>query len=345
MINKFRDIFGFSDKKIHEGRKDNALLSLEIEFGSKCNLRCVYCYSGDDYLKRDELELEEMYDVISQAKALGARKIIYLGAGEPLLDPKFMNVMKYVHKLKMEHILFTNATLLDEKTAQLFYENNLTVVVTYNSMKPEVYDWLAGLKGSYDSMQRGMESLYEAGYPDQNHVLAIESIICRQNIEEIPTLWRWARERGILPYMECLTHVGLVRGRKDLLITEKETQKVFETLAKIDADEYGLYWKPHPPIAGFSCKRHLYSCLISSQGYVLPCVGVDIKMGNIREAKLKDILKNNKAHNDLCNIKENIKGPCKTCDLNDECYGCRGNAYTLTGDYLASDPTCWKSKK
>ena len=231
------------------------------------------------------------------------------------------------------------------KTAQLFYENNLTVVVSYNSMNPEVYDWLAGVDGSYASMQRGMEALYEAGYPDQDHVLCIESIICRQNIEEIPTLWRWARERKILPYMECVTHIGLANDREDILVTAKETQEVFETLAKIDAEEYGLYWKPHPPIAGFSCKRHLYSCLISSQGHVLPCVGVNVKMGNIREDKLQNILRNSKVHNDLCNIKENIKGPCKTCDLNDECYGCRGTAYVRTGDYLASDPTCWKAKK
>ncbi len=345
MIKNFRNVFGFSDKEINTNLKNDALLSLEIEFGSRCNLRCVYCYSGAEFLKRDELEIEEMYDIISQAKALGARKIIYLGAGEPLLDSKFIDIMKYVHKLKMDHILFTNATLIDIKTAQLFYENNLTVVVKYNSLNPEIYDWLTGVSGSYDSMQRGMESLSEAGYPDQNHILCIESVICRQNIEDIPNIWRWAREREIMPYMECLTRVGLATNREDLLITKQETQEIFETLAKIDADEYGLYWKPHPPIAGFSCKRHLYSCLINSQGYVLPCVGIDIKMGNIREEKLKNILKNNKVHRDLCNIKENIKGPCKTCDLNDECYGCRGTAYALTGDYLASDPTCWKVNK
>ncbi|MBL7073037.1 MAG: radical SAM protein [Candidatus Omnitrophica bacterium] len=345
MINEFRDVFGFSNKKIESGLKDNAILSLEIEFESKCNLRCVYCYAGRDFLRRNELEIEEMFDVISQAKALGAQKIIYLGAGEPLLDPKLIDIVKYVHKLKMEHILFTNATLINEKTAQLFYDNNLTVIVTYNSMKPEVYDWLAGLNGAHASMQRGLEFLYEVGYPDNNHVLGIESVVCQQNIDEIPSLWRWARERKILPYVECLTHVGRVNGRKDILVKKEETQKVFETLAKIDADEYGLYWKPHPPIAGFACKRHLYSCLINSQGYVLPCVGVDIKMGNIRKEKLKNILKNNKTYNDLRNIRKKVKGLCKTCDLNDECYGCRGTAYALTGDYLESDPTCWRAKK
>lgn len=35
-----------------------------------------------------------------------------------------------------------------------------------------------------------------------------------------------------------------------------------------------------------------------------------------------------------------IKGPCNSCDMTDGCYGCRGAAYQLTGDYLASDPLC-----
>ncbi len=45
----------------------------------------------------------------------------------------------------------------------------------------------------------------------------------------------------------------------------------------------------------------------------------------------------------LKNYREMIKGPCRTCEKSSECYGCRGAAYQLTGDYLASDPTCWRN--
>ena len=43
--------------------------------------------------------------------------------------------------------------------------------------------------------------------------------------------------------------------------------------------------------------------------------------------------------------REMIKGECRDCDKAEECYGCRGAAYQLTGDYLASDPTCWRNQK
>ena len=36
-----------------------------------------------------------------------------------------------------------------------------------------------------------------------------------------------------------------------------------------------------------------------------------------------------------------IDAACRACGFAGECYGCRGNAYQATGDYLAADPGCW----
>ena len=37
-----------------------------------------------------------------------------------------------------------------------------------------------------------------------------------------------------------------------------------------------------------------------------------------------------------------MKEPCRTCSKTTDCYGCRGAAYQLTGDYLTGDQMCWK---
>lgn len=344
MIQKTRDIFGFRDDEVRLAQKNNQLLSLEIEFSSRCNLRCVYCYSGNNLFRDNELELEEIFDIISQAKALGARKIIYIGAGEPLLDNKLSSVISYVHKLGLEHILFTNATMINSELANLFYQHNLVVVVKYPSLNQERFDQLSSSPGSYEAMQRGLKSLFKAGYPDNDHHLGIEAIISNLNLQDIPGLWRWARKNNILPYMECMTYKGSAVARHDLYPDKQIIQYLFEQLSQIDLEEFGLYWNPYPPIAGFACRRHLYSCLINSQGFVQPCVGIDIKVGNIREQKLSEIIKDSLVLQELSKIRDNIKGQCKECEYHAECYGCRGTAYSLTGDYLASDPTCWKIK-
>jgi radical SAM protein with 4Fe4S-binding SPASM domain len=89
--------------------------------------------------------------------------------------------------------------------------------------------------------------------------------------------------------------------------------------------------------------RHKFSCLVCSQGDVMPCVGVNIPIGNIRERKLYDIIKDSEILQDLTDHLHTIKGPCRSCEKADMCYGCRGAAYQLTGDYLASDPLCWRN--
>jgi radical SAM protein with 4Fe4S-binding SPASM domain len=89
--------------------------------------------------------------------------------------------------------------------------------------------------------------------------------------------------------------------------------------------------------------RHRFSCLVCWQGDVMPCVGLEIPIGNIREQALRDILKDSEVLEDLRDHTHTIKGPCASCADAETCYGCRGAAYRWTGDYLASDPSCWRN--
>lgn len=261
MIRKMQDILGFSNEEIALASDRKQILSMEIELASRCNLHCVYCYAGKNLFREDELEQEELFDAISQAKALGARKIIYVGAGEPLLDVKLRDIVHYVHKLGLEHVLFTNATLLNTETARFLFENEVVVVVKYPTMNEELFDRLAGCQGAYASMMRGLSYLRKVGYPDERHYLGIESIMSIYTMEEIPVIWRWARNNNIIPYVECVTRKGAAIDHKDLFPNKESIRLLFEMLAQIDKDEFGFTWDACPPIAGFFCKRHLYSCI------------------------------------------------------------------------------------
>lgn len=88
------------------------------------------------------------------------------------------------------------------------------------------------------------------------------------------------------------------------------------------------------------CSRHMFSCLVTSNGYVLPCPGLRIPLGNVLNQKLSDIIKDSEILSDLKDYKNRIKGPCRTCDNAPKCCRCRAKAYMITGDYLASDPSC-----
>lgn len=336
---------GFDDSEIAKCLERKGLLSIELEFTKKCNLRCLYCYSSAGEPEKDELTFDEIKSVILQAKEMGAKKIILLGGGEPLLYRELDGVVEYINSIGLQQVLFTNGTLVTKEIAAFLFEMGVSVVIKNNSHKPEVQDILAGVKGAFKNISSGMKHLMDAGYPDKNASLGIQTVICRHNIDELPSMWIWAREKQIIPYFEILTYQGRVKENKNLSVPVSEIKELFEKLKAIDRERFDIEWTSKPTIAAFSCKRHFYSCLINSQGYVQPCTGIDMHIGNIRKNPLKDILENSHVFANLRNIYEKIEGNCKTCEYNYECYGCRGNAYQITGNYLASDPTCWRWEK
>ncbi|MBI5562854.1 MAG: radical SAM protein [Deltaproteobacteria bacterium] len=333
----------FTDEDIAENLRRGGLLSLELEFSKRCNMRCVYCYASAGEALDDELTLAEMKDIIVQAKDLGARKIILLGGGEPLLYEGVREVVEFIHGQGLQQSLFTNGMLLTRELAEFLLDHEVSVVIKRNSNKQEVQDALGGV-ACFAWIQRGLDFLVEAGYPRGRVQLGIQTVICRQNLPEVPAMWTWAREAGVIPYFEIITNQGRAKEHKDLAVTNDELRDVFDKLKEIDETSFGHKWSPHPTIASFTCKRHLYSSLVNSQGKLQPCTGIDMPVGDLRKERLKDILRKSPVIRNLRNIYSAIEGECASCEFAADCYGCRGNAYQQTGNYLASDPACWLRK-
>jgi radical SAM protein with 4Fe4S-binding SPASM domain len=318
-----------------------ALLTMELELTRACNLVCKYCYASSGQPLNSELDYAELADVVAQAKDLGARRIIVLGGGEPLLYPQLRGLIAHMRNLGLKVDIFTNGTLLTREWADFFFLNHVSVNVKFNSAKPEVQDYLAGRRGTHTAIAQALDCLHQAGYPDEDHRLGIETVICRQNIEELPDIWRWARHHQYIPYIEMLTPQGRLQEHMQLEVTSQEAYQVFEKIRVLDEKEFGHRWVSMPPLIGENCRRHTYSCLVDSLGNVSPCPGVDVRAGNIRERSLKEILVSTQVFQDLRNVRERIEGECRVCEHTSVCYGCRGAAYQRTSNYLASDPLCW----
>ncbi len=327
---------------IKKAAEENRLLTMEIEFSLRCNFSCPYCYVPHSDFLEEELNIEEIQDVIMQGKALGAKKIIILG-GEPTIYPQIKELIAFICGQDLEVEMFTNGSGVTPALAQFLFDQRVRVVLKMNSFDESLQDKLAGKKGAYDIIHAALAALKAAGYPSDNAFLAVSTIICRPNLPELPKFWQWLRDQGIAPYFEIITPQANALNNRWLFVAPDEIHELFKSLAGIDAQDYGLEWEPQPPLVGNRCLRHLFSCLVNSKGDVMPCVGLNLSMGNIRNTPLKEILSNSQVRKDLKNHRQTIKGPCNTCDKAEYCYGCRGAAYQMTGDYLASDPLCWRN--
>lgn len=331
----------FTRREIADAVKYGRLLTLDLETSRVCNLKCVYCYANAGRKRENEMSPAELRNTVDQAIALGAKVVTVIGGGEPLMYSGIRDLIDYIAGKAVAQNLFTNGTLLSPAMARFLAERKVSVVVKFNSLKPAVQDNLAGVDETFRRIRRGIEALVEAGYTRSRDLpLGLETIICRQNYAELETMWRYARDRGMNPYFEVITFQGRAKKTK-LNVTRRQLDRLFHRLLDIDEREYGFTWTPHPPIAGLSCRRHFYNLLVTSNGFVHPCTGVDINVGNIRHETLSEIISTSPVIAALRDIGSLIKGKCRSCRHNPECYGCRGFAYHFCGDFLAADPTCW----
>jgi len=334
--------FEFSKEEIAQAVKDNRLLSMEIEFSLRCNFRCQYCYVPDKSILDNELTFDELSDGIIQAKELGAKKIIVLG-GEPMVYPHILKMLRFIRSQGLNVEMFTNGFGITPEVAKELFGLGINVVLKMNSRKEDIQDALAGKKGAYKIIQDAFNNLIHAGFPGKDKILGVSTVVCQQNFDELIDMWEWLRQQKIEPYFEIMTPQGKARENEWLHVDILKLKDTFFKIAEIDRKKYGINWDPQPPLVGIKCLRHQFSCLLNSQGFVLPCVGVNIPLGNIRERKLKEIIAESEVIEDLRDYRKKIKGPCRECSKAESCYGCRGAAYQLTGDYLASDPLCWNN--
>jgi len=329
----------FSDDEIAEARRSGKLLSLDIELTHRCNLRCVYCYGEFGEKCRHELSQDEIIRVIDEAISLGLRTLTLTG-GEPLLDKRYFNIAEYAVEHGVSVLLFTNGTLLTEQVSARLMELRVSPCVKLDSLTETVQDSLADCPGTLKKIHQGIRNLIDVGFTTEYPVLSVNSVVCRNNIDEIPYMWQWARNQDIKPSLTRLQPMGRARNRRDIVVSAEELHDLFVTLSAIDA-EWDIIWEPNTPWAmNKACRRHYIGAFLDAEGNVQPCSGVPIKAGNVRESSLKHILAS-EIFTIARNIDEHLTGACRDCPQRHICYGCRSIALFQAGSFTAADPLCW----
>lgn len=338
----------FSYEEIENARDKKKLLSLTVLMGNLCNLSCLYCYRDAGKISGKSLTLYEWEKILLEAQSLGARTVWIPCSGEPFLDPVFYDARKnqfpfidLANSLGLRVVFFTNGTFITERNADILFKKQVSIITKLNSFKPEVQDFLCGHKRAWKKLWQGLKILIKAGFNSNEFRLGIDSVIVRQNYAEIPDIFRFSRERNIIPYITTELHGGrgIVNGEV-LDVPRKELKDLFSLLAGIDLN-YNHVWVPKPPIAGGVCKQLLYSLVVDSQGDIFICPGITkIRLGNVKDNFLKEVLENSELVDKMRNFKLYANGACKKCQYLYCVYGCRLSAYAA-GDLFGDDPQCW----
>jgi SynChlorMet cassette radical SAM/SPASM protein ScmF len=148
------------------------LTSLYIYAAGSCNLACRHCWivpkfqpdgNGGPYVK-----LEYVEKAIQEGKPLGLRSVKLTG-GEPTLHPQFRQLVDLINDAKLDIMIETNGTLVDDDLAQFLKARQQVsfISVSLDGATAGTHDALRNVPGSFQKAVTGIENLVEEGFKPQ----------------------------------------------------------------------------------------------------------------------------------------------------------------------------------
>ncbi len=127
---------------------------LTVAITAKCNLRCVGCRYGRDFMPGQQLPLKLVVNLLHDAKAAGFQTVRLYG-GEPLLHRDLPQMIRVARGIGLNPVITTNGLLLGDQIDRL-YDAGLRALTVGFYGKSGAYDDYVQRSGSYNKLERSI---------------------------------------------------------------------------------------------------------------------------------------------------------------------------------------------
>lgn len=332
------------------------------ELTRSCDLACKHC-RAEAIFKRDpqELDTKECYAVIDEIKRFGnPSPHIVLTGGDPLNREDLFDIICYLRNQDINFSLAPSATnKLSRKVLNDLKELNVqTMSLSIDGSNSKSHDEFRQVEGCFEDTLEAAKNIKDFNIP-----LQINTLVCRNTIDELEGIYKLAEKLEILRWsVFFLIQVG--RGAKLESITPAQADDVMswlyekslrapfaiktteaphfrriaiEQFVKTEEDNNSEYFNNIK--RGFGIRDGNGIMFISHTGAVYPSGFLPKVAGNVKTESPVDIYRRSKIFNEIRDPSL-FKGKCGYCEYSQICGGSRARAFGWTGDYLSSDPLC-----
>jgi radical SAM protein with 4Fe4S-binding SPASM domain len=189
-----------------------------------CNLRCVHCYSDSNAMQYPgELSWKEMQTVVQDLADYQIPSLL-LSGGEPLIHPRFFDLVDVASAAGLKLTISTNGTLITpEKAARLKAANVAYVGISLDGIG-EIHDQFRRKEGAFDAAVRGFRNCHAV---DQKTGLRLT--LTSHNVENIGQILDFIEDQEI--QRVCFYHlVPAGRGSELQVLESKAARGAIDTL-------------------------------------------------------------------------------------------------------------------
>jgi MoaA/NifB/PqqE/SkfB family radical SAM enzyme len=297
-------VWGYRWKReiVQAARESKRLLRASVaipggEPPNECNLRCIFCFTnrGKRHSEDKRITNEEIITFLSEAADFAldkdAMNYFFVSEGEPSLNKGLVNVLRETSKLGGTMTIFTNLYWLPDSLADEYSRiKNLFVCGKMYGATPETTDCLTGVAGSHEAMMANIRKLVERGLAQEGR-LGVQCVVTSRNQHEIIEIFKWGREKNIVPHIMMYREQGLGANLPGLVVPISRLLAVFEECAAYDQKEFGYEWVAMPPMLGLgTCHIPGVNLYLVSSGEVQVCAGDTRVIGNHREQTVAEMM-------------------------------------------------------
>ena len=309
------------------------LKDLHIRITSQCNFNCPHCYAADWFNDNVSLNLDELILLISQAIALGCKKVTFTG-GEPLVCPHIAKSVKFCFLNNLRVEIETNGFLVDKLISELGEDiKKVEFGISYDG--EEMRD-----QTTAPIVRNNIEKLVKLGCN-----VKIQTVLTKLNISEFEHIFNFSRDLGIKNRV-FLAHSPNGNGKN---LTLFDVNNWLKTVKKLKAMyPHAIVELPDVFSGGTQkkCGWGVHRCEVMPNGDVTSCAPITFNKrkftaGNIKEQTLKKIW-DSQHFRYIRHLKQkDFNGLCSKCVFWKTCLGaCRSISDSTGGDLLSPHPFC-----
>lgn len=174
------------------------LRAFYLYLSTGCNLACRHCWIVPHFVDGqpdpgDVINVEALRAAVREAKPLGLRTAKLTG-GEPMLHPRFREIVDLLTAEGIRSNMETNGTLVTAEMARHLKEKSSLRFVSVSLDGPDAasHDGFRGVPGAFDAALRGLDHLVAAGFANVQVIMAVH----RGNRRQIEAVVRLAEAHG-----------------------------------------------------------------------------------------------------------------------------------------------------
>ncbi len=260
--------------------------TISFEPTTACNLRCPECPSGLRAFTRPTGNLRENFfqETIDELHK-DLLYLIFYFQGEPYINPKFLDMVKYAHDKGIYTITSTNAHFLNDENARKTIESGLDrMIISVDGTTQEVYEQYRKA-GKLDNVLEGAKNMvkWKKKLKSKTPHLIFQFLVVKPNEHQIPEVYRLAEEIGIDEVKLKTAQIYDYENGNPLIPT-------IDKYARYAEKEDGT-WQVKNELLNH-CWKLWHSCVITWDGMVVPCCfdkDATHRLGDLKQTDFKTL--------------------------------------------------------